>query len=416
MRVLVIGQGGREHALVKALYFSPTVTEVHALPGNPGISEAICHAVDISNHEEILSLCRRFQFDLVVIGPETPLVQGLSDFLRNAKFQVFGPSQEAANLEGSKIFSKEFMQSAGIPTAPFQVVRSVEDVRKAHKAFTPPYVFKADGLAGGKGVYICPTIEELENVAKDVFDKKILGNAGGQALLEQFNKGYELSFFILTNGRNYVALPLAQDHKKIGEGETGPNTGGMGTVAPIRILDEEYNSIVKKVVEPTVKALQTKNLFYRGVLFIGLIMTDKGPSVLEYNVRFGDPEAQVLLPLLDGDWGQTMLKIAKGEMPNLSWKNIYAACVVLAAEGYPNTVVKGTEIEGDLNMQTTSSYLLHAGTKKEGSRWLVDGGRVLNCVGIGSSLKEAIKKSYEIAEHVHWKGRQMRSDIGKKFL
>lgn len=416
MRVLVIGQGGREHALVKALYFSPSVTEVHIAPGSDGITEAICHAVDPSKQEEILSMCRRFQFDLVVVGPETPLVQGLSDMLREAGFKVFGPSREAAALEGSKIFSKEFMVQAGIPTAKYIVVNSVADVEQAVSQFTLPYVFKADGLAAGKGVYICHSKEELMEAANDVFEKKVLGAAGQHALLEQFHKGYELSFFILTNGSEYVALPLAQDHKKIGEGETGPNTGGMGTVAPIKIADADYQQIISKVVEPTVKGLRDRKLFYRGVVFIGLIMTEQGPNTLEYNVRFGDPEAQVLLPLLDGDWGQVMLKVASGEIPHVEWKSIYASCVVLAAEGYPNTVVKGSLIEGDVHAQTTSSYVLHAGTKKEEGKWKTNGGRVLNCVGIGSSLKEAVKKAYEISDGITWKGRQMRSDIGKKFL
>lgn len=416
MRVLVIGQGGREHALVKALYFSPSVTEVHIAPGSDGITEAINHPVDPSKQEEILSMCRRFQFDLIVVGPEVPLVQGLSDYLVGAGFKVFGPSQMAANLEGSKIFSKEFMVQAGIPTAKYVVVSSVADVEKATAQFTLPYVFKADGLAAGKGVYICQSKDELMDAARDVFDKRVLGEAGSKAILEQFHKGYELSFFILTNGVDYVALPLAQDHKKIGEGETGPNTGGMGTVAPIKISDSDYQQIITKVVEPTVKGLRERSMSYRGVVFIGLIMTENGPNTLEYNVRFGDPEAQVLLPLLDGDWAKTMLQIASGEIPKLSWKSIYAACVVLAAEGYPNSPVKGSLIEGDVLAQTTSSYLLHAGTKKENGKWTVNGGRVLNSVGIGSTLKEAVKKAYEMSENVTWKGRQMRSDIGKKFL
>jgi phosphoribosylamine---glycine ligase len=361
-------------------------------------------------------MCRRFQFDLVVIGPEIPLVEGLSDRLVAAGFKVFGPSQAAANLEGSKIFSKEFMVQAGIPTAKHIIVSSVNDVEKASAQFTLPYVFKADGLAAGKGVYICQSKDELMEAARDVFEKKVLGVAGTRAILEQFHKGYELSFFILTNGVNYVALPLAQDHKKIGEGETGPNTGGMGTVAPIKISENDYQQIITKVVEPTVKGLRERSLYYRGVVFIGLIMTEQGPNTLEYNVRFGDPEAQVLLPLLDGDWAQAMLQIANGEIPNLQWKSLYSACIVLAAENYPNTPVKGTLIEGDVQAQTTSSYILHAGTKKENNQWKVNGGRVLNAVGIGSTLKEAVKKAYEIAESTTWKGRQMRSDIGKKFL
>lgn len=416
MRVLVIGQGGREHAMVRALHFSPSVTEVHIAPGSDGITEAIRHVIDVADKNRVLELCKKFSFDCVVIGPEQPLVDGLADFLREQGIAVFGPGRNAAQLEGSKIFTKEFLTSGNIPTAPYFVVTTVDETLKAAAAFTAPYVLKADGLAAGKGVYICQTLADLEEAAKELFVDKLLGAAGTRAVLEKFNKGFELSYFILTNGEQFVSLPLAQDHKKIGDGETGPNTGGMGTVAPIPIQASDQELILKRIIEPTVAHLKEKGLFFRGVLFVGLMMTADGPSVLEFNVRFGDPEAQVLFPLLDGDWGQVLLKIAKGEVPQLHWKNLYAACVVLAAGGYPQTVVKGVEIQGDLQAQTSSSYILHAGTKKEGPRWVVNGGRVLGVVGLGSSLREAIKKSYELADTIQWNGRQMRGDIGKKYL
>jgi phosphoribosylamine---glycine ligase len=416
MRVLVIGQGGREHALVRALYFSSSVTEVHAAPGSEGMSEAICHKIDVQNSSAVLELCQKFQFDLIVIGPEQCLVDGLSDFLRAAGFPVFAPSQEAAQLEGSKIFNKQFLIDGNIPTAPSQIVQTVDETIKAAQSYSAPYVLKADGLAAGKGVYICRTLDELKDAATELFEKKVLGKAGERALLEKFQKGFELSYFILTNGESYVALPLAQDHKKIGDGETGPNTGGMGTVAPIPILPEEQQMILQRVVEPTVRHLKETKMIYRGVLFIGLMMTPEGPSVLEFNVRFGDPETQVLMPLLDGDWGQVFLTVAKGQIPQVKWKNIYAACVVMAAEGYPQTVVKGTPIRGDLQAQTSSSYFLHAGTQKKDGQWVVNGGRVLNAVGLGSSHREAIKKSYELTEQAQWSGMQLRRDIGKKYL
>jgi len=416
MRVLVIGQGGREHAMVRALHFSPTVTEVHIAPGSDGITEAVKHDVDVTDKPAVLDLCKRFGFDLIVIGPEQPLVDGLSDFLRDAGLTVFGPSQAAAQLEGSKIFTKEFLVDGHVPTAPYQVVTNVKETLAAAQSYHPPYVLKADGLAAGKGVYICSSLEDLEKAAKEMFELKVLGAAGSRAVLEKFTKGFELSYFILTNGSKYVSLPLAQDHKKIGDGDTGPNTGGMGTVAPIPLQPADHEAIIKKVVEPTVAQLQKKGLVYRGVLFIGLMMTADGPSVIEFNVRFGDPEAQVLFPLLEGDWGQALKAIAKGEIPQLKWKNIYASCIVLAAENYPGTPVKGTVIEGDLQAQTSSSYLLHAGTKKTPQGWTVNGGRVVNAVGIGSTLREAIKKGYEIADTVQWKGRQLRGDIGKKYL
>lgn len=417
MRVLVIGQGGREHAFVRALHFSPSVTEVHVAPGSDGMSEAICHkTIDTRNTSAVLELCQKFQFDLVVIGPEQALVDGLSNSLRAAGWNVFGPSQDAAMLEGSKIFNKQFLIDGKIPTAPSQIVQTVNETLRAAESFTPPYVLKADGLAAGKGVYICQTLAELKEAAAELFEKKVLGAAGEKALLEQFKKGFELSYFILTNGESYVSLPLAQDHKKIGDGETGPNTGGMGTVAPIPILADEHERILKTVVEPTVRHLKEKKMMYRGVLFIGLMMTADGPSVLEFNVRFGDPETQVLMPLLEGDWAQVFLAVAKGQVPQLQWKNIYAACVVMAAEGYPQTVVKGSPIKGDLSAQTSSSYFLHAGTQKTEAGWVVNGGRVLNAVGLGSSHREAIKKAYELTEQAHWQGLQLRRDIGKKYL
>jgi phosphoribosylamine---glycine ligase len=416
MRVLVLGQGGREHALIRALYLSPSVAEVHVAPGSDGMTQTIRHNVDIENKDSVLELCKKFSFDLVVVGPELPLVKGVSDALRQAGIPVFGPSSEAAQLEGSKIFNKQFLVDAKVPTADFFVVSSVEETLKAAASFASPYVLKADGLAAGKGVYICSTLEELKEAASDIFEKKVLGAAGERALLERFKKGYELSFFILTNGEKYVVLPMAQDHKKIGDGETGPNTGGMGAVAPIPVDPKDFEAIISKVVEPTIAHLKKIKLEYRGILFIGLMMMPEGPSVLEFNVRFGDPEAQVLLPLLDGDWGQVFLQIAKGQLPTMKWHSIYAACVVMAAEGYPASVVKGTAIKGDLSTQTSSSYILHAGTKKENGVWTVNGGRVLNLVGLGSSLKEAIKKSYDLSETIEWKGSQMRRDIGKKYL
>lgn len=416
MRILVIGQGGREHALIRALYFSPSTTEVHVAPGNPGMSQAINHSINISDKAQVISLCKKFNFDLVVIGPEQPLVDGLADDLRRAGILVFGPSANAAQLEGSKIFTKNFLSTAGVPTAAFKVVTSVAESLAAAPGFTPPYVLKADGLAGGKGVVICPQLDDLKKAAEDLFDKKILGTAGSRAILEQFMPGYELSFFVLTNGSQFEVMPLAQDHKRIGDGDTGPNTGGMGTVAPIPIPDGDYRRIIETIVAPTVKHLGESHLFYRGVLFIGIMMTSSGPSVIEFNVRFGDPEAQVLLPLLEGDWAQVMISIAKGEIRRLKWKSISTACVVMAAENYPQAPVKGSPIEGDVMAQTSSSYILHAGTDKKDDKWVVSGGRVLGVVGIGSTLREAIKKSYDLAETVRWKGVQMRRDIGKKYL
>lgn len=415
MRFLVLGQGGREHALIRALKFSPSVTEVHACPGSDGISqEAICHKVDLGDAKAVETFVKKYQFDCVVVGPENYLVAGIADQLRALGVEVVGPSQIAAQLEGSKIFSKEFMVRAGVPTAPFEIVDNVADTLRAAQKFTPPYVLKADGLAAGKGVFLCATLPELKAAAEALFEQKTLGVAGLRALLEQYQDGYELSYLVLTNGSEFEALPLAQDHKRLGDGDTGPNTGGMGVVGPMMIdaaLREQIDSLI---VRPSVRNLSGSGLLYRGVLYIGVMVTPKGPTVLEYNVRFGDPEAQVIMPLLDGDWGYVFSRLAHGEMSPMKWKNLQMACVVLAAQGYPDAPVQDAVIEGDLGYQGASSYFLHAGTAKKDGHWVTNGGRVLNAIGMGSSRAEALREAYSQAKHAQWRGQLMRSDIGAK--
>lgn len=418
MKVLVIGQGGREHALVKALRQSPSVSEVHAIPGSDGMSgEAICHDLQLTDSSGLAKFCRQHAIDLTVIGPEVPLADGLSDQLREHGLLVFGPSQAAAQLEASKIFSKQFMERAQVPTAPYKVVDSVAKTMEAAPQFEPPYVLKADGLAAGKGVFICKSLAELEGAARSLFEDKLLGDAGNSALLEQFQPGWELSYLILTNGESYQPLPLSQDHKRLGEGDQGPNTGGMGVVGPLTIPQELDEQIHSQILEPSVRRLAEESLLYRGILYVGVMVTDQGPSVLEYNVRFGDPEAQVVLPLLAGDWGQVMTAVGGGELPRLEWKPFHSACVVLAAEGYPENPVKGVAIDGDLSAESSSSYFLHAGTKKgSDGQWQTGGGRVLNAIGIGSNLKEALAAAYSQAEKAQWSGRQMRTDIGHRVV
>lgn len=415
MRFLVLGQGGREHALVRALKYSPSVTEVHASPGSEGISEeALCHKVDWTDGKAVEQFVKKYQFDCVVVGPENYLVAGVADQLRALGVDVVGPSGVAAQLEGSKIFSKEFMVRAGVPTAAYEVVDTVADTLRAAQKFTPPYVLKADGLAAGKGVFLCATIPELKAAAEALFEQKTLGEAGRKALLEQYQEGYELSYLVLTNGSEYQALPVAQDHKRLRDNDEGPNTGGMGVVGPMTVDAGLRARIEESIVRPSVRNLQGSGLLYRGVLYIGVMVTPSGPTVLEYNVRFGDPEAQVIMPLLDGDWGFTFAKLAKGELAELKWKNLQMACVVLASPGYPDAPEKGVAIEGDLGYQSSSSYFLHAGTSKNAGQWVCNGGRVLNSVGLGSSRAEALKAAYAQAKHVSWRGMQMRKDIGAK--
>lgn len=419
MKVLVVGSGGREHAIVKALNLSPSVSEVHVVPGNPGMAvEALCHSeVDTEDFAGLVSLIRRNDLDFVVVGPEGPLAAGLSDALREAGILVFGPSCAGAQLEASKIFAKIFMRDANIPTAHFTEVGSVDEVLRAVSDEQPPFVLKADGLAAGKGVFICQSLVEVEEAAHNIFEKKILGEAGRSAIVERFQKGWELSYLILTNGQSWEALPLAQDHKRLRDGDQGPNTGGMGVIAPIAIGPELNERIERTVLRPIMDGLRAREVLYRGVLYVGLMVTEDGPQVLEFNARFGDPEAQVILPLLDGDWGEVMLKVAQGELPQLKWKPLYSACVVLAAESYPESPVKNVVIGGDVSGSTPSSYFIHAGTgRNPRGQWITQGGRVLNSVGLGSTLQEAVANAYRQAEFVRWPGLQMRRDIGEKIL
>jgi phosphoribosylamine--glycine ligase len=419
MKVLVIGQGGREHAIVKALSMSLVVTEVHCAPGSDGISrEAVCHPVQPEQQQEILNLVKRYDIGLVVIGPEKPLAEGLADYLRAQNVKVFGPGSSAARFEASKSFCKDFFIRHQVPTAKSVEVRSLEDVEREISSFQAPYVLKADGLAAGKGVLVANTRQELMDFAHELFTKRSLGPSGDKAILEEFLEGYELSLLLMTNGREYSPLPLAQDHKRLLEKDRGPNTGGMGAVAPMPISSELSQTLASDILDPIFRGFAKDNVDFRGLLYVGLMITKNGPKVLEFNVRFGDPEAQVLLPLLDGDWAEVFLAIADGQMPEMNWKkNMCVACVVLAAEGYPDHPVKGSVIEGNPLKQTASSYFLHAGTALNPERkWVTNGGRVMNAVGLGSTTNEALKQAYLLVEHGRWPGMIFRRDIGEKSL
>jgi phosphoribosylamine--glycine ligase len=419
MNVLVVGQGGREHALVRALKSSRSVLSVHAVPGSDGIAaDALCHPISWRDINAVRSFIEREKIHLVVIGPETPLAEGLSDLLRDSGIDVVGPSAAAARLESSKIYSKEFMVEAGVRTARYKVVGSVQEVRNAARDFSPPFVLKADGLAAGKGVFICHTLDDLLDSARLLFEDKSLGEAGGRALLEEFQSGYEISYLVLTNGETFEPLVLAQDHKRLMNGDVGPNTGGMGVVAPVVIDEKTRERINREAIAPSVAHLKRRGLLYRGVLYVGLMMTKDGPSVLEYNVRFGDPEAQVILPLMAGDWAEVFKDLARGKVTPLSWKNEATCCVVLAAKGYPDQPEQGAIIAGlERATLSESRYFLHAGTKKDSSgNWATSGGRVLNAIGSGTTLSEAVKFAYAQAREVSWEGMQFRNDIGAKIL
>ncbi len=414
MNVLVLGKGGREQAIVRALAQSSSIQTIFALPGRTGFEpEAVCLPNWLLEKEKMKELVKAKSIKLVVIGPEKELMEGWSDFFRSLNVLVFGPSREAARLESSKLFAKHFMHSSGIPTSDFEEVNSVESALSICSRFGFPVVLKADGLAGGKGVFICRSKSELKEYACLLFEKKIFGPAGEKALLEVFQKGEELSVFVLTNGTDYTVLPFARDYKKLKDNNQGPNTGGMGAFAPYLIAPDLQQKIMEKVVQPSIKGIGKNNLDYRGVLYIGLMIVENNPFVLEYNVRFGDPEAQVLLPLLEGNWAEIFLSVAKGKMPFLNWKqNTCAVCVVLASEGYPAQPVTGVLMQGEIDFKSSYSYFLHAGTARTDDGWFTDGGRVLNALGIGKTPVEATQHAYDQANHVRWAGRQMRSDIG----
>lgn len=415
MKVLVIGSGGREHSLVKAFKLSPLVTEIHAIPGSDGISqEALCHPeIDWRNFESVVHFCVHYNIDFVMIGPEDPCVLGLSDFLRERGIFVVAPDKQAAQLEGSKIFSKDFMLRAGVPTAKAVVVDSVASCLEQIHHFTPPYVLKADGLCAGKGVYICDTTAELKSAAVDLFEKKIFGTAGTRALLEQFTPGFELSILLFTNGIDFQLLPIAQDHKRLLDGQKGPNTGGMGTVAPLHVSPELMNQIVEKVVRPSLQEIEKSQMLYRGILFIGLMVNEKGPSVLEYNTRFGDPETQVILPLIDADVAKLLFELSKGNLNNFKIKAGAAACVIKASAGYPENPIKGDVIHGLPDSDGPSSWVIHAGTRRTNEGFVTHGGRVLGCVGIGKDIQSAVQTAYELSDKISWRGCHQRRDIGK---
>lgn len=416
MNVLIIGNGGREAAIAKELSHSQKVHDLHMLPVNQAFSSKIkTHNIPIDDHNQILKFVKDNKINLVVVGPEKPLVDGLSDFLRKNNVNVFGPSKQGAMLEGSKIYCKEFFEMAGVPTARSIQVFSDDDLISKAKEFSAPWVVKADGLASGKGVYICQNDEELKHAGRELFVDKKLGET--RVFLEEYIEGKELSFLVVTNGTEYEPLPLAQDHKRIFDHDKGPNTGGMGAVAPLKIPDDLNQKIKTEIVEKTLAQLKRDKIDYRGVIYFGIMVRDNHPYVLEINARFGDPETQVILPLLDGDWADVFWNISQGVVHHLKWKKLYATTVVMAAPGYPENPEKDIFINGNIFDEKPGAYYICAGVKQNPhSQWITNGGRVLNSVGVAESAKKSIEIAYGYAEKINWRGIQKRSDIGQKVL
>lgn len=395
--MLLVGSGGREHALAWKLRQSPGLEELHAAPGNPGMAAlGRCHPVRAEDGEGLLALAGSIDADLVVIGPEAPLVTGVADDLRHAGVAVFGPGAGAARIEGSKSFAKEVMTAAGVPTA--------ETLPLAR----PPCVIKADGLAAGKGVFVCRTVEEVDA------GLRAAAAFGGRLVIEELLEGEEVSVFALCDGEHAVALPAAQDFKRIGDGDTGANTGGMGSYSPVAGFGEaEVEQLLDLIHRPVIQQLAERGTPFVGALFAGLMITDDGPKVLEFNCRFGDPETQSLLPRLDGDLLPTLVGAAHGELGHvdLAVEDNAAVTVVLAAGSYPSRGDSGSPIEGIAEAESTGAVVFHAGTALRGERLVTNGGRILNVTGVGPTLGEARERAYAAADLISFAGMQFRSDI-----
>ncbi len=416
MNVLLIGSGGREHALAWALSGSPLQTKLICAPGNPGIAElAECVPLDVSNHAGVIAFCYAQSIEFVIVGPEAPLVAGLTDALAAAGIKHFGPSQAAAQLEGSKGFTKDLCAEFGIPTGAygrFKTAASAMDYL-AHQSL--PIVVKADGLAAGKGVVIAATRDQAE-AAIDACFAGAFGDAGSEVVIEEFLDGEEASFFALCDGAHALALATAQDHKRVGNGDTGPNTGGMGAYSPAPVMTPEMvERTMREIIAPTVAGMTARGTPFKGVLFAGLMITKDGPQLIEYNVRFGDPETQVLMMRLKSDLLAAMLATADGVLDQftMQWRDDVALTVVMAANGYPGLPDKGTEIRGlDAAAATEGVEIFHASTKRDGSRLVADGGRVLNVTARGKTVAEAQARAYAAIAKVDWPGGFCRTDIG----
>jgi phosphoribosylamine--glycine ligase len=394
---MVVGSGGREHALAWKLARSPRLEALHAAPGNPGIARlGQCHPVRAEDAEGLLGLCRELAIDLVVVGPEAPLVAGLADTLRHAGVSVFGPSREAARIEGSKAFAKEVLEAAGVPTA-----ARLTDAR-------PPCVVKADGLAAGKGVFVCRTQDELDH------GLRAATALGDEVVIEELLEGEEVSLFVLTDGHEALPLAPAQDFKRVGDGDIGPNTGGMGAYSPVPGVGEpEVDELLETVHRPVLAELARRGTPFAGLLYAGLMLTDDGPRVLEFNCRFGDPETQAILPRLEGDLLEALAGAALGALETeLTAGDSAAVTVVLAGGGYPERSDSGTPIEGIDEAEAAGAHVFHAGTARRGSTLVTNGGRILNVMATGDDLVAAREAAYQAVERISFAGMRFRRDIG----
>lgn len=418
MKVLVIGSGAREHALCWKLAQSKDVTNVYVIPGNEGMAD-VATPVPVSTEDDIVDFARLMEIDLTVAGPETVLAEGLADRFQKEGLPFFGPSKAAARIEGSKSFAKDLMHRYGIPTAAYAVFTDEEKALAYAEEQRYPLVIKADGLAAGKGVVIAETWKEASTAIRSMMDGRAFGNAGRSVVIEEFMKGEEASVLAFCDGKTIVPMISSQDHKRIGDNDEGPNTGGMGAYSPAPVVTEHVLDLVReKILEPTCKALAEEGHPFVGCLYAGLMITDEGPKVVEFNCRFGDPETEVVLPLLASDLVDVMLRCVRGELTEdaVKWNKGYAVDVVLASEGYPLSHMDGDVISGIDEAESTGCILFHAGTKKEDGRFVTNGGRVLNVVALGDTLEEARDRAYKGVSCIRWRGMQYRRDIAAKGL
>ncbi|AGA64810.1 Phosphoribosylamine--glycine ligase [Liberibacter crescens BT-1] len=411
MNVLLIGSGGREHALAWKIAQSSLLSRLWAIPGNPGIAEhAECVSLDVNNHDAITEFCKEKKINFVIVGPEVPLVMGIVDVLQREGIPVFGPSKAAARLEGSKEFTKELCTRYNIPTASYQCFSHAEEAREYVKKNKAPVVIKADGLAAGKGVTVCMNIDEAMMAIDHHFREKT-----SRVVIEEYLEGTEISFFALCDGQNVIPFTTAQDHKRAYDGDTGPNTGGMGAYSPASgVTEETINSIMEKIIQPTINGMIAECSPFIGVLFAGLMLTTEGPKLIEYNVRFGDPECQVMMMRLESDLLSILYNCATGKMSHirLDWSSESALTVVLANKGYPGSYEKGAVIES-LPPSHANMKVFHAGTAYVNNKLVIDGGRVLNVTALGETIIAAQKNSYAAVDLINWtKHGFWRKDIG----
>jgi phosphoribosylamine--glycine ligase len=420
MRVLILGGGGREHTICYSLSKSPKLEKLFCIPGNGGISEIAetIENISVTDFDKIIKFCKENKIDLVIPGPEEPLVKGLKDSLNKEGIKVFGPDTVGALLEGSKSFAKEIMSKAGIPTAKFEIFDESSKAKAYIEKKGAPIVVKADGLCAGKGVFVCETKEEAIRAIEKIMEEKIFGEAGNKVVIEEKLVGEEASYIVITDGYNFKALPTSQDHKRLLDNDEGPNTGGMGAYSPTPLIDKELKEkIEEKIIKPTLKILEKEGHPYIGFLYAGLMIVNKEPYVLEFNCRLGDPEAQAILPRVESDFLE-IIEMALEKNLNkidLKEKSESAVCVVMASKGYPGKYEKGKKIEGlEKASQIPGVIIFHAGTKKINNGFYTNGGRVLGVTALDKDIPLAIEKAYKAVSMIYFEGAHYRKDIGKK--